>query len=486
MAILNIQTVSAGLVSVEPSVIYIDTTDTYTQITETGYLTGARLQGYTFSNKQMALVSTRDAGIAWMEVVVTANGLVVSLQPAINPGTVMTPTTQDHISVFLNSEGTMTQDAATAINAGNIQAGVNATAGKFIAYPATTTSGHLEIVANNNSGNYTVTVENASHGQTTTLTIPDGGSSLSSFILSNSTGTQTIGSGNLEILAGDFTVYNQDARTNSVDRPVIVGSTTSAIPAAGIGTGILIQAESQNENPSDFGALDFIANDITSGSEDTKLRISTRIAGAALAPAYDFVSTGSAGMVLTHAATGTRTLTLPDYNLAIADLSWQKIEEQSATNSSFIEFKNLTTTFRSYKLLISGLTAGTGASHLYMLVSADNGATYVATGYYYALYLVSAAPAATNLSADNDAQFQIARLVSATAANYYNGEIVFNNPVQTGASFVWQSAGISSDSNGIRCDGGGILLSAAGNALKFIMSAGTIATGKFTLYGIRN
>ena len=485
MAILGITTVSPGLVEVNPSVIYIDTTDTYTEVTAPGYLTPSRFQGFVFHDKQMALISTSDAGLAWMEVHLSDNGLQVNLKPAINPGTVITPTTANHISVFVNNEGTMTQDASTAINAGNIQAGVDATAGKFTSYPTTTTSGSLTLKAIDNSGDYDLTIQNDSHGQATTLTIPDGGSALSSFILSNSTGTQTIGSGNLEVSAGDFVVSNQDSRTNSVDRPVTFASITSGIPAAGIGTGILIQAESQDENPSNFGAIDFVSDDISTGSEDTRMRISTRVAGAALAPAYDFVSTGSSGMVLTHAATGTRTLTLPNYDLAIADLSWQKIQEQDATNSAFIEFKNLSSTFRAYKIIVSGLSAQTGGSDLYMTFSADNGASYAAIGYYYAEDEVSLTLGFVNNSTNNDSKFLLSKIVSATAGETMCGEISFLNPLVAGSNITWSLGGIDNNHDAKRADGAGNLLLIAGNAFKFAMSADSIATGKFTLYGLR-
>lgn len=484
MAILGITTVSPGLVEVNPSIIYIDTTDTYTEVTAPGYLTPSRFQGFVFHNKQMALISTSDAGIAWMEVFLSENGLQVNLKPAINPGTVITPTTANHISVFVNDEGTMTQDASTAINAGNIQAGVNAIAGEFISYPSSMASGKLTLKAIDNSGDYELTIQNDSHAQATTLTIPDGGSALSSFILTNSTGTQTIGSGSFEISAGDFVVTNQDSRTNSVDRPVTFASITSGIPAAGIGAGILIQAESQDESPSNFGAIDFIANDVSTGSEDTKMRISTRVSGAALAAAYDFVSTGSSGIVLTHAATGTRTLTLPNYDLAISDLSWQKIQEQDATNSAFIEFKNLSSTFRAYKIIVSGISAQTGGSDLYMTFSANNGVSYAAIGYYYAEDEVSIA-GVTNNSANNDSKFLLCKAISAAAGETIGGEMSFLNPLVSGSNIIWALGGIDNSSDAKRAGGGGSVLSIAGNAFKFAMSADAIATGKFTLYGLR-
>jgi V8-like Glu-specific endopeptidase len=75
MAILNIETAQpAGLTSVIPNLIYVNTSDTYAQVTAIGYLTAQSSQGYTFSNEQMALVYTSDEGAVWLKVVITYSG----------------------------------------------------------------------------------------------------------------------------------------------------------------------------------------------------------------------------------------------------------------------------------------------------------------------------------------------------------------------------------------------------------------------------
>ena len=78
MALIAIQTAQpTGLASVSPSVIYIDTTDTYSQVTATGYLTAQQQHGLTFNNHQMALVYTTDQGPVWLKVVITYSGATV-------------------------------------------------------------------------------------------------------------------------------------------------------------------------------------------------------------------------------------------------------------------------------------------------------------------------------------------------------------------------------------------------------------------------
>lgn len=89
MPILSIQTIqSPGLVNVNPSVIYIETTDSYATVTTAGYLTAQKQLGFTFSNDQMALVKTSDQGVCWLRVVITYSGssvlnIVVSLSQSL-------------------------------------------------------------------------------------------------------------------------------------------------------------------------------------------------------------------------------------------------------------------------------------------------------------------------------------------------------------------------------------------------------------------
>ena len=109
-------------------------------------------------------------------------------------------------------------------------------------------------------------------------------------------------------------VAKEDTRTTTVTTPLTVRATTSGTPAAGIGTGILVQAESQDESPSDVGQLDFSFSDQTSSSEDSFFRILLRVAGAALASAYMFVTTSAFQAIFTHANAADRTYSLPDYS----------------------------------------------------------------------------------------------------------------------------------------------------------------------------
>ena len=110
-----------------------------------------------------------------------------------------------------------------------------------------------------------------------------------------------------------------DSRTNTTLRPFGIIADTTGTPAASIGVGMLFQAESGDEAPSDFGALDFVASDVTAGSEDTYASIMLRVAGGSLDEKYRFSSTAGSGFaaLFTHANTADRTYTLPDASIKL-------------------------------------------------------------------------------------------------------------------------------------------------------------------------
>lgn len=140
------------------------------------------------------------------------------------------------------------------------------------------------------------------------------------------------------------TLATSDSRTNAVLRNLVLKALTSGTPAAGIGTGLKFQAESADEAPSDFGALDFAASDVSAGSEDTYLDVLTRVAGAALVAIWRLQATGAFKGILTHANTADRTYTLPNASGTIGLLSGltslqfvRKTANETVNNSSTLQ-----------------------------------------------------------------------------------------------------------------------------------------------------
>jgi len=189
MAILSIQTAQpTGLVSVTPSIIYILTSDTYATVTTTGYLTGSKQEGFTYSNNQMALVYTTDDGPVWLKVVITYSdatiqNTVVSLVQIASPGDVALPTIANHLMVSTDTDGSLANLTGTAINGGSLQAGLSGTAGTLISYPSTASKGSLIVAAVANSGNTNTTISNAAMGQASVISIPDPAGATANFAI---------------------------------------------------------------------------------------------------------------------------------------------------------------------------------------------------------------------------------------------------------------------------------------------------------------
>jgi len=205
MPILNIVNSTTGLASVQPSFVYIYTSDTEATVVTTGYLNGAVREGWAFNNTMMAVVYTTDDGPGLYQVSVSAGN--TSLVAFLAAGNVQLPVVANHIATFDGTSGKIGDQAVTAIQKGSIQAGLSGTGGTLISFPATAANGSLIVAAVANVGNKTTTISSiAGLGQNEVITIPDAGVATSSFILADSGGTQTIATGSLALTVGTLTL----------------------------------------------------------------------------------------------------------------------------------------------------------------------------------------------------------------------------------------------------------------------------------------
>lgn len=210
MSILNIQNLQMGVVGVTPNIVFISTNDTESAILAAGYLNQAQSNGASLTQSTMALVSTKTSPsaattqVGWYEVAYDSTLLNWSLVAGAQPGSVTLPTIANHIAAFTNTTGNLSEDVATAINGGNLQAGLSGTAGYLASYPATASTGSLHVTAVSNSGNTVTTISNAAMGQATVVSIPDPGATTANFIVSASAGTQHITAGSLSVDAGNM------------------------------------------------------------------------------------------------------------------------------------------------------------------------------------------------------------------------------------------------------------------------------------------
>ena len=184
MSIKSITESPTGLVSVNPSIIYIQTTDTYATVTTAGYLTQAKQFGTVFNNLQMALVYTTDDGVVWLQVSVTGTPpQIVSLIEPLSPGDVTLPTITNHLIVSTNTTGTLGNLTGIAINNGSIQAGLSGTPGTLISFPTSAGNGSLIVQAVNSGGAFNTTIASGVMGQSTVYTIPDIGAATGDLVV---------------------------------------------------------------------------------------------------------------------------------------------------------------------------------------------------------------------------------------------------------------------------------------------------------------
>lgn len=134
-------------------------------------------------------------------------------------------------------------------------------------------------------------------------------------------GGLTVTAGTLSVMDGATTLADPDSRTTTVATPLTVAAETSGTPAAGIGTGILFTAESQDEAPSNVGQAQFAFSDVTTASEDSYFQVMLRVAGAALSAAYKWMATTAFQAIFTHANSADRTYTLPNFDGTLATLA---------------------------------------------------------------------------------------------------------------------------------------------------------------------
>jgi hypothetical protein len=235
MPILNASVNQVGQAGVFPALIYILTNDTLAEVTTAGYLNGlVQKLNIPLSDADMALVTTKTSPnsqstqVGWLSV--TYSNGDWSLTQTTSEGGVVLPTIANHIATYTNTMGTISEDPSTAISGGSIQAGLSGTSGTLASFPATPSTGSLVIAATSSSGNTITEITNASQAGSRIYTIPDGGQSASSFLLTDSAGTQTIATGSLALTLGNLTVAagNISATLGSVS----AGTTVTA------GTGI--------------------------------------------------------------------------------------------------------------------------------------------------------------------------------------------------------------------------------------------------------
>jgi hypothetical protein len=227
----QITTLFAGQVGVNPGIARMSTTDSYAAITTAGYLDGYAKQGYVFNEGDIiATIYDSDGTPGTVFLVASISSSVITLSPMTTNVTL--PVIANHIAVFSNTAGDIGDDVATAINGGNIQAGLSGTAGTLASFPATASKGSLKVTAVANTGNTVTTISNAAMGQASVVSIPDPAAATASFVVApsalvNGNLVKASGTAGLVVDAGARIIANTTASYAG-------GGTSNAFTATGL------------------------------------------------------------------------------------------------------------------------------------------------------------------------------------------------------------------------------------------------------------
>lgn len=223
--VYQLPTPLAGSVGVLPVQKYMVVGDNLATVTTAGYLNSVNLESYPVVNTDIinclySFVPSTQVGTFEQFSVSISNG-VITLSSLSVAGDVTLPTIANHIATYTNTTGGLSEDAATAINGGNIQAGLSGTAGTLASFPATASRGSLKVTAVANTGNTVTTISNAAMGQASVISIPDPAGATANFVLAPS----ALVSGNLNQSSGTAGLV--------VDSGISAASVSSAITQIG-------------------------------------------------------------------------------------------------------------------------------------------------------------------------------------------------------------------------------------------------------------
>ncbi len=198
-----------GMVDVLPNPKFMVVGDNLATLTTAGYLNQVSLESNPVAATDVIQVlysfnpNTKTGTYGAFSVAISNGVITLALEGAA--GQVTLPTIANHIATFTNVAGGISEDPATAISGGNIQAGLSGTAGFLSSFPSAGAKGSLRLTAVANTADTLVTISNALHGQASVYSIPDSGATTANFILSKNATTQHVTVGAIQVDAGAIT-----------------------------------------------------------------------------------------------------------------------------------------------------------------------------------------------------------------------------------------------------------------------------------------
>lgn len=222
---LIVNRLGVGAVDVVPGDVRVQCTNTYAQVTAAGFLNGYVSDGgFLYANDVVTVAYGSDGNSLGQFSPSSSSGIWTLVPLTISD--IALPTIANHLATYTNTSGGLGEDAPTAINGGNIQAGLSGTAGTLASFPATAAKGSLKVIAVANTGDTVTTISNVAMGQASVISIPDPAGATGKFALT----TASVVDKNLVVFNGTTgLVKDGGARLIAGTTPTYGGGSTSNV-----------------------------------------------------------------------------------------------------------------------------------------------------------------------------------------------------------------------------------------------------------------
>jgi hypothetical protein len=167
---------------------------------------------------------------------------------------------------------------------------------------------------------------------------------------------------------------------------------------------------------------------------------------------------------------------------------WRLLSSQTASASTTIDFTQFSSSYNVYRIEIYGVVPGTDNTDLWMRVSTNAGVSYDsgASDYQHARGVTSTAGTESYAGSAADTKMVIALgLGSSTGENLRAAVDISGIATSVYKTARWQGAYYTSTPTFVNLDGSGMrVTTSAINAVRFLMSSGTISSGTFKLFAL--
>jgi len=167
------------------------------------------------------------------------------------------------------------------------------------------------------------------------------------------------------------------------------------------------------------------------------------------------------------------------------------LEEHTAAASASLDFTTaITSTYDEYVFELVNVVPTTNTDDLWSRVSTNAGVSYDSSAnYWYAASYAGSNAAGGAIGAESGAQWKIATssLSNTAAAGGVSGHLRIFSPLSASLhkQYIGQTTFLATDGHRyVLNQGGSWTLTTAVNAIRFVMSTGTIASGTIRCYGV--